>query len=122
MHVINVGGTLTAICAFVPFYTGSLGLILLLPDTTFIRFPLGPILRTGVGAETVGRVMAKPHRKEAVQNLIHSRVERVRLSRCSILAASLAVLPHSSIPVRPRNAPTAPLGRGSPWFTLLQQE
>ncbi|KAB8227290.1 acetate uptake transporter family protein [Aspergillus alliaceus] len=41
VRVNKAGGAFTVICAFVAFYAGSSGLMV--PETTFVRFPLGEI-------------------------------------------------------------------------------
>lgn len=41
VRVNKAGGAFTVICAFCAFYAGSSGLMI--PQTTFVRFPLGEI-------------------------------------------------------------------------------
>lgn len=45
VHLNKAGGAFTVICAFLAFYGGASGLMV--PDTTFIRFPLGEIPVSG---------------------------------------------------------------------------
>lgn len=41
LRINKAGGAFTVICAFFAFYAGASGLML--PETTFVRFPLGEI-------------------------------------------------------------------------------
>ena len=41
IRVNKVGGAFTVICAFIAFYAGAAGLML--PETTFVSFPLGAV-------------------------------------------------------------------------------
>lgn len=42
LRLNKVGGAFTVVCAFCAFYAGSSGLMI--PETTFVRFPLGEIV------------------------------------------------------------------------------